>query len=53
MSDKPILIKGGRVMTPDSDPHVPKFKDILIEGTHISEVGIDIAAPSAAKIIND
>ena len=52
MSDKPILIKGGRVMTPDSDPHVPEFKDILIEGTHISEVGIDIAAPSAARIIN-
>ena len=39
-------------MTPDADPHVPKFQDILIEGTHIIKIGIDIAAPSGARIIN-
>ena len=29
MSDSALFIKGGRVLTPDADPHTPPFQDIL------------------------
>jgi len=52
VSDTAILIKGGRVMTPDADPHVPAIQDVLIEGQNITGIGIGLTAPNGAEAID-
>lgn len=52
MSDTAILIKGGRVMTPEADPHVPAIQDVLIENQNITEIGSNLTAPNGTEIID-
>ena len=52
MSDNVLFIKGGRVLTPDADPHIPPFQDIYVEDGKITQIGIDIPEPTGAQFIN-
>lgn len=50
-SKNSTLIKGGRVLSSDADPHVPDIQDILIEGSTIAEIGKDLD-PAGATILD-
>ena len=43
MSGQTLLIKGGRVVTSDGDPHVPPIQDILVTDGKIAQLGEDLS----------
>lgn len=52
MSSK-ILLKGGTLLTHDVDNHVkPTVSDLLIEGSKIAKIQLEIEAPSDAKLVD-
>jgi len=42
--DNNLLIKGGRVLTSDGDPHLPPVQDILVKDGKIAEIGDNLGA---------
>ena len=52
MSDSALFIKGGRVLTPDADPHTPPFQDIYVEDGKINQIGTNIPEPTGVQFIN-
>jgi guanine deaminase len=50
MATQAMLIRNGRVMTPDGDAHAPSIQDILIEDGRIAAVGPHLSAPGAEVI---
>ena len=52
MSGSALFIQGGHVLTPNSDPHTPPLQNICIEDNRIKDIGINIAKPSKAQILD-
>jgi len=49
-SNGKLLIRNGRVLTPDGDPHEPAVQDLLIEDGRIAAIGRDLPAAGADAI---
>lgn len=46
-----VLIRGGRVMAADADPHSPPVRDIMVENGVIARIGEGIAPAPGAEVI--
>lgn len=52
MGDSALFIKGGRVLTPDADPHTPPFQDIYVEDGTINQIGTNLPEPTGVQFID-